>query len=52
VLVPVTTAQRKLFGSRFAGTVRFIMTQAESAEVMPQVEKSINELLRQQSSHS
>jgi putative ABC transport system permease protein len=47
VLVPVTTAQRKLFGSQFAGTVRFIMTQAESAEVMPQVEKSINELLRQ-----
>ena len=47
VLVPVTTAQRKLFGSQFAGSVRFIMTQAESAEVMPQVEKSINELLRQ-----
>ena len=47
VLVPVTTAQRKLFGSQFAGSVRFIMAQAESAEVMPQVEKSINELLRQ-----
>jgi putative ABC transport system permease protein len=47
VLVPVTTAQRKLFGSQFAGTVRFIMTQAESAEAMPQVENSINELLRQ-----
>lgn len=47
VLVPVTTAQRKLFGSQFAGTVRFIMTQAESAEAMPQVEKSISDLLRQ-----
>ena len=47
VLVPVTTAQRKLFGTQFAGTVRFIMTQAESAEVMPQVETSITELLRQ-----
>jgi len=47
VLVPVTTAQRKLFGSQFAGTVRFIMAQAESADSMPQVEKSINELLRQ-----
>ena len=46
VLVPVTTAQRKLFGSQFAGTVRFIMAQAESAEAMP-LEKSINELLRQ-----
>ncbi len=47
VLVPVTTAQRKLFGSQFAGTVRFIMVQAESAEAMPSVEKSINDLLRQ-----
>ncbi len=47
VLVPVTTAQRKLFGSQFAGTVRYIMTQAESAEAMPKVQKSIRELLRQ-----
>ena len=47
VLVPVTTAQRKLFGSQFAGSVRFIMTQAESAEAMQSVEKSITELLRQ-----
>ena len=47
VLVPVTTAQRKLFGTQFAGTVRFITAQAESSEAMPAVEKSINELLRQ-----
>jgi putative ABC transport system permease protein len=47
VLIPVTTAQRKLFGSRFGGSVRFIMAQAESAEAMPMVEKSINELLHQ-----
>jgi putative ABC transport system permease protein len=47
VLVPVTTAQRKLFGTQFAGTVRFIMAQADSAEAMPRVEKSINDLLRQ-----
>lgn len=47
VIVPVTTAQRKLFGSQFVGTVRFIMVQAESAEAMPAVEKSMNELLRQ-----
>ncbi|MDE2310318.1 MAG: ABC transporter permease [Betaproteobacteria bacterium] len=47
VLVPVTTAQRKLFGTQFAGTVRFIMVQAASAEAMAKVEKSINELLHQ-----
>ena len=47
ILVPITTAQRKLLGSQFAGTVRFIMVQAKSAEAMPAAEKSINELLRQ-----
>jgi putative ABC transport system permease protein len=47
VLVPVTTAQRKLFGTQFAGAVRFMMAQAESAAVMPAVEKSMAELLRQ-----
>lgn len=47
VVVPVTTAQRKLFGTRVAGTVRTIMVQAESAEAMPALEKSMTELLRQ-----
>ncbi len=47
VLVPVTTAQRKLFGTQFQGTVRFMMAQAESADVMPAVEKSMTDLLHQ-----
>ena len=47
VIVPVTTAQRKLFGTQFAGTVRFMMAQAASSEAMPAVEKAINDLLRQ-----
>jgi len=47
VLVPVTTAQRKLFGTQFAGAVRFMMAQAESAAVMPSVEKAMGDLLRQ-----
>ncbi len=46
-LIPVTTAQRKLFGSQFAGTVRFISVQAASPEAMPSVERSMNALLRQ-----
>jgi putative ABC transport system permease protein len=46
-LVPVTTAQRKLFGSQFAGTVRFIMAQATSAGAMPAAEKAMTELLHQ-----
>ncbi len=47
VLIPVTTAQRKLFGTQFIGSVRFMMAQAESAAMMPEVEKSMTELLRQ-----
>jgi len=46
ILVPVTTAQRKLFGSQFLGTVRFMMVQAASADLMERVERDITELLR------
>ena len=47
VLVPVTTAQRKLFGSQFQGMVRFMMVQAASKEAMNTVERDMNDLLRQ-----
>jgi putative ABC transport system permease protein len=47
VFVPVTTAQKKLFGSSFAGTVRQIMVKAKNAEALPQAESQITELLRQ-----
>ncbi|MFN0161084.1 MAG: ABC transporter permease, partial [Burkholderiales bacterium] len=47
ILVPVTTAQRKLFGSQFPGTVRYMMVQAGSADLMDGVEREITELLRQ-----
>ena len=41
VLMPLTTAQRKVFGTQFPGSVRMIMVQAASAEAMPAVEKSM-----------
>lgn len=47
IIVPVTTAQRKLFGTQFQGSVRFMMVQASSAQVMPAVEREMNRLLRQ-----
>ena len=47
IIVPLTTAQRKLFGGQFPGSVRMIMVQAETAEIMPAVESDINNLLRQ-----
>ena len=47
VLVPVTAAQRKLFGSRFHGSLRMIMVQAVSEGAMPQAELEINSLLNE-----
>jgi len=47
IIVPLTTAQRKVFGTPFPGSVRVIMVQAAAPELMPQVEKSIVALLRQ-----
>jgi putative ABC transport system permease protein len=46
VFVPITTAQRQLFGNQFPGMVRFVMVKAKSAEVMDRAEQSMNELLR------
>jgi len=47
LIVPLTTAQRKLFGTPFQGSVRAIMVKASSPEAMPSVENSMNALLRQ-----
>ncbi len=45
--VPVTTAQRRLFGTQFPGSVRFIVAQATSAEAMTAAERDMTQLLRQ-----
>ncbi len=45
VLVPVTTAQRQLFGNQFPGMVRFIMVKAKSAGAMNRAEKDMQALL-------
>ena len=47
ILIPITTAQRQVFGSQFPGSVRMVMVQTASQEIMPAVEASITELLRQ-----
>jgi putative ABC transport system permease protein len=47
ILIPVTTAQKKLFGTQFPGMVRIIIVKARSAEDLSSAEKQINELLRQ-----
>jgi putative ABC transport system permease protein len=47
IIIPLTTAQRNVFGTPFPGTVRMVMVQATTQEIMPVVEKSMTELLRQ-----
>jgi putative ABC transport system permease protein len=47
ILIPLSTAQRQVFGTQFPGSVRMMMVQTSTQEVMPQVEKSMTELLRQ-----
>jgi len=46
VYVPITTAQRQLFGNQFPGMVRSIMVKAKSAEVMAKAEQGMTELLK------
>ncbi|MSQ80360.1 MAG: FtsX-like permease family protein [Candidatus Methylopumilus sp.] len=47
IIVPITTAQRKLFGNQIPGSVRMIMAQAKSEKYMETAENAINELIRQ-----
>jgi putative ABC transport system permease protein len=47
VIVPVTTAMKKLFGSQFRGTVRNIMVQTYSTDDLEKAEEEIAVLLRQ-----
>ncbi len=46
IIVPLTTAQRRLFGSPFPGAVRIIFVQAESEEVMKSLEEEMQLTLR------
>ncbi|MBI3584324.1 MAG: ABC transporter permease [Nitrospinae bacterium] len=47
IYIPVTTAQKKLFGTAFPGMVRLIMVKAKGMEDLYTAEKQITELLRQ-----
>jgi len=47
IFVPLTIAQKQLFGMQFPGMVRTIAVQARGTEVMKEVEEQITDLLRQ-----
>ena len=46
IVIPITTAQRKLSGNRFRGAVRLIMLQAASEPALAALEDEVTELLR------
>ena len=47
VIVPITTAQRKIFGTRLPGMVRHIVVKARGTDEMAAAEAQITELLRE-----
>ena len=46
-IVPLSSSQRYLSGSSFRGSVRMIMLQAASADIMPDLQEDIRQLLRE-----
>ncbi len=46
IFIPLTTAQRKLFGNQFPDSVRQIMVKAESEKVMDKLENDMRDALR------
>ncbi len=47
IMIPLTTAQKKIFGTTVPGMVRTIMVKARSAEDLTIAERQVNDLLRQ-----
>ena len=46
IFIPITTAQRKVFGTAFPGTVSMIIVKGEDSETLKKVESDIEELLK------
>jgi putative ABC transport system permease protein len=47
IFIPITTAQRKVFGTTIPGMVRMIYVKAKSKDDLALAERQINELLKQ-----
>jgi len=47
VLIPITTSERQITGNQFPGSIRYMMVQGESADIMEEAEIEITQLLRQ-----
>lgn len=46
IFIPITTAQKKLFGTDFPGTVSMITVKAQNDEIIETTQKQIEELLK------
>lgn len=46
VFIPITTAQRKVFGTDFPGTVNMITVKAQNDQVLSIAQEDINEILK------
>lgn len=46
VFIPITTAQKKVFGTDFPGTVKMINVKAQNAEILSTTESDIKDLLQ------
>lgn len=47
VVIPITTAQKKVFGTPFPGAVKFIMVKGKSLEALDSAESEVTQLLQQ-----
>ncbi len=47
IFIPITTAQKKLFGVTFPGTVKMIVVKGTDADTLSDVQKEVEELLIQ-----
>ena len=47
IFIPITTAQKKLFGVAFPGTVKMIVVKGDNGDTLNDVQKDIDELLTQ-----
>jgi putative ABC transport system permease protein len=47
IYIPVTTAQKKIFGTTFPGMVRTIIVKGKGVEYLDDAERQVRELLRQ-----
>ena len=45
VFIPITTAQKKVFGTDFPGTVSMITIKAQDSEILSKTEKEIRAII-------